>query len=179
MARPEWVELETDVLDCVDMLLSKLIPERVCVRPHLGKDMMRAVQKKSLDRAKRLLGLSLLPAGKQGERNWHLAADWEQRLKVAGVDPRILGIVDQQKWTIRLMRFDHEEREKKERKEKQLTRTELKGIRESARNGWTPSGSGRSLGDQLKEPDEEEIDPSSIGGRLRSQRSDRISMRDY
>jgi hypothetical protein len=178
MACDPWIELSTDVLAAADMLLSAAVEGRDCCR-HVGLNMVRPPTGKAINRAKRLLGFSLLPPGRQGERNWLLNAGWEARLERVGVHPQTLEIIDAQKWGIKLMRFDAEDREHLERKEHRLARTELKAVRESAKNGWTRSGSGRSLADQLKEPDEQEIDPSSIGGRLRSQRSDRISMRDY
>ena len=154
------------------MLLSKLIPDRVCMR-HLGKSMMRPPTKKSMDRAKNLLGLGLLPPGQRGERNLLLRDGWEARLERAGVYPKTLEIVDQEKWEIRLMRFDHDEREKRERKD-QAKRHEQKAIHQAIHQ---PAK--QKLADKWSS--EQEEDPVSLMAHLKRQhkKHDIISMHDY
>lgn len=174
------MEISTDILNAADVILSGAKEGRVCCL-HNGVNMLRPLTKEPIGKAARLLGMKWLKSGRQGEHNWLLSDDWEARLERAGVHPQTLRIIDQEKWKIQLLKFDHEDRERRERQKKRITRAELKEMRESESKGRTRSGSGRSLADQMKVPDEEEVDPSSIKGQLQSQhrRSDRISMRDW
>jgi hypothetical protein len=138
---------------------------------------MRPPTKKSMDRAKNLLGLGLLPPGQRGERNLLLRDGWESRLERAGVHPKTLEIVDQEKWDIKLMRFDHDEREKRERKE-QAKRHEQKAIKQAIHQ--LPQQK-KKAGPGLLGAEQEEEDPASLMAYLKGQhkKSDIISMNGY
>lgn len=101
-----WVELDTDPLDWIDMVLAKCIEGRTCVR-HLKRNVMRVPNQKARNFGNRILGLSLLDSDWDlgGPRNWLLPNNWKDRLKRAGIDPDTLEIVCPPLWDATLMRL--------------------------------------------------------------------------
>ena len=87
MASVPWKSSLADTLQAIEMLLYAFgaIEPRPFDNRRAEDRRMRAVTSRSFRDARKLLGVRLEPANKDGFRSWRLPRDWRRRLEVVGI----------------------------------------------------------------------------------------------
>jgi hypothetical protein len=110
MSAPAWISQDEEAaLDVIQMLTPFLN----------GKDRLRPLTRKAIKRVKQVLGLTLLPANKEGFRNWRVPPTLDIRYERAGIDPRSGICIDREKYKAVVLQGEQEKAQKKARKDEE------------------------------------------------------------